>query len=118
MRRVAIAAGDPGYGTALALLVDGEPDLDYVGLASDVEGLVALIVARDAEVAAVDAGIPGGGPERLRTELDELRHRCRLVLLGAIETSAHHLAASRVGATFAPKADAGALLASLRAGPG
>lgn len=115
MRRVAIAAGDPGYQAALALLVDGEPDLEHVGSASDVPSLVELIISNEADVVAVDLRLPGGGVERLRAALSKVDRRCALVALGLLATPSARAIASRAGATFAEKADAAGLLAALRA---
>lgn len=71
MRRVAIAAGDPGYQAALALLVDGEPDLEHVGSASDVPSLVELIIStrRTSWPSTCDsraAALSGCGPRSAR----------------------------------------------------
>lgn len=118
MRRVAIAAGDPGYRTALAFLVDGEPDLEHVGSATDVPALLELIAAHEVDVVAVDLRLPDGGLERLRAALDGVHGTCSLVALGTLDTPSARAAASKAGAIFAEKADASALLAALRADPG
>lgn len=114
MRRVVIAVGDAGYRAALAFLIDGEPDLEHVGSAPDVAGLLALLTANEVDVAAVELRLPGGGLERLRAALDGVHGRCRLVALSVLDTPSARAAASRSGAVFAEQADASALLAALR----
>lgn len=118
MRRVAIAAGDPGYGAALAFLVDGEPDLLCVGSATDAAALVELVIENEVDVVAVDLGLLAGTLAPLRAALLDVERRCGLVALGALDTPSARAAALKSGAIFAAKADAPGLLSALRAVPG
>ena len=63
---VVVADDDEGVGSALAALLDQEPDFRVLGRATD--GDDAFAVARDQRPALVitDVRMPGGGPELVR----------------------------------------------------
>lgn len=71
---VVVADDDARVGSAVAALLDQEPDFGVVGVAAD--GDAAVTVARDlrAALVLVDVRMPGGGPDLVR-RLVALPHR-------------------------------------------
>ena len=79
---VVIADDDQRVGSAVAGLLDQEPDFRVVGVAAD--GDAAVTVTRDlrAALALVDVRMPGGGPDLVR-RLVALPHRPVVAALSA-----------------------------------
>jgi two-component system invasion response regulator UvrY len=71
---VVVADDDPRVGSALAELLDQEPDFSVVGQVATGDGAVACVREHLAALVLTDVRMPGGGPDLVR-RLVALPHR-------------------------------------------
>lgn len=96
--RVLIAEDEQPLREALAELLAGEPDLEVVGTASDVDSALAAAEAKQPDVILQDVRIAGGGGARVAREVAGRAAGARLLALSAYEDRASVLAMLRAGA--------------------
>jgi DNA-binding NarL/FixJ family response regulator len=81
--RVLIADDDRNIAGALCALLESEPDLAVVGVASDVDETIALAELHEPAVAVLDMRMPGGGGVHAARELRKVAPETKVMAFSA-----------------------------------
>lgn len=81
--RVLIVDDEPIIREALRALLETEPDIDVVGVASDAGEAIALVELLEPTVTVLDVRLPGGGGEHVAHELRRKAPNTKLLAFSA-----------------------------------
>ncbi|GIL35867.1 response regulator transcription factor [Phycicoccus sp. DTK01] len=98
MIRMVLADDHEGIRLGVRALVDAEPDLELVGMATTGEDAVALAGHEHPDVVLMDLSMPGRGGLWALAEIRRVRPATRLVVLTSDGRAATHRAAVAAGA--------------------
>lgn len=81
--RVLIVDDEPIIREALRALLETEPDIDVVGVATDAQEAIALVELLAPTVTVLDVRLPGGGGEHVAHELRRKAPETKLLAFSA-----------------------------------
>src|SRR5947208_13114490 len=97
MVRVLIADDEPLIGEALRALLEVEPDMEVVAVASDAEQAISLAEQHEPAVMLLDVRMPGGGGLHVARELRSLSPKTKLIAFSAYGDAASIAQMKEVG---------------------
>lgn len=102
--------------TMLRVFIDGEPDMQCVGLVDSADGVTELAAEAQADVLLLDLSMPGPCPMAMLRELSERLPTCRVIVYSGYDDQARVDEAVGAGAWgFVSKhGDPAALVAAIR----
>jgi len=114
--RVLVADDDAEMRAVLADVIETDPSLTLVGLASDAPEAIELAKVVDPDVVLLDVNMPGGGGGEAAREIRRMAPATAIIALTAHqdETSVHEMLAAGAGSYLVKGASPQTILAALR----
>jgi DNA-binding NarL/FixJ family response regulator len=81
--RVLIVDDEPIIRDALSALLEIEPDIDVVGVATNAQEAIAMVELLEPTVTVLDVRLPGGGGEHVAHELQRIAPETKLLAFSA-----------------------------------